>query len=99
MLSSLGITPDGILGHSVGELGCAYADGSLTAKEAVLAAYWRGYCVEQAKLPPGGMAAVGMYSYSKSIVPMPVQSQKNCDKAFPTRLHVSPAETQTSLCV
>ena len=53
------IRPDGILGHSVGELGCAYADGSLTAEEAVLAAYWRGHCVQNAKLPPGGMAAVG----------------------------------------
>ena len=38
----LGITPDGIVGHSVGEIGCAYADGSFTAKEVILAAYWRG---------------------------------------------------------
>lgn len=37
-----GITPDGIVGHSVGELGCAYADGSFTAKEVILAGYWRG---------------------------------------------------------
>lgn len=37
-----GITPDGIVGHSVGELGCAFADGSFTAKEVILAAYWRG---------------------------------------------------------
>ena len=37
-----GISPDGIVGHSVGELGCAYADGSFTAKEVILAAYWRG---------------------------------------------------------
>ena len=56
----MGITPDGIVGHSVGELACAYADGSLTAEEAVLAAYWRGICVQNANLPPGGMAAVGM---------------------------------------
>ena len=59
LLFSLGIRPDGIVGHSVGELGCAYADGSLTAKETVLAAYWRGYCINQGKLPPGKMAAVG----------------------------------------
>jgi hypothetical protein len=44
-----------------GELGCGYADGSLTAEETVLAAYWRGRCIKEAKLPPGGMAAVGMY--------------------------------------
>ncbi len=59
VLTSLGIRPDGILGHSVGELGCAYADGGLTAEETVLAAYWRGRCVLDANLPPGGMAAVG----------------------------------------
>ena len=62
VLTAMGIKPDGILGHSVGELGCAYADGCLTAKETVLAAYWRGQCVKEAKLPPGGMAAVGMFS-------------------------------------
>ena len=59
MLTALEIQPDGILGHSVGELGCAYADGSLTAEETVLSAYWRGKCIEDAKLAPGAMAAVG----------------------------------------
>ncbi|KAH3871939.1 hypothetical protein DPMN_035154, partial [Dreissena polymorpha] len=60
VLSQMGISADGIVGHSVGELGCAYADGSLTAEETVLAAYWRGRCIQNAKLPPGGMAAVGL---------------------------------------
>jgi malonyl CoA-acyl carrier protein transacylase len=32
----MGVNPDGIVGHSVGELGCGYADGSLTAEETVL---------------------------------------------------------------
>ena len=59
VLASLGIKADGIVGHSVGEVGCAYADGCLSAEEAVLAAYWRGRCVQDADLPPGGMAAVG----------------------------------------
>ncbi len=60
VLKSMNIEPDGIVGHSVGELGCAYADGSLSAEETILAAYWRGRCVKEAELPPGGMAAVGM---------------------------------------
>ena len=60
VLKSVGIEPDGLVGHSVGELGCAYADGGLTAEEAVLAAYWRGKCILEANLPPGAMAAVGM---------------------------------------
>lgn len=59
VLRSLGLEPDGILGHSVGELGCGYADGSLTAEETVLAAYWRGRCILESNLPTGGMAAVG----------------------------------------
>jgi fatty acid synthase len=58
-LRVVGVTADGIVGHSVGELGCAYADGSLTAEETVLAAYWRGRCIRESNLPPGGMAAVG----------------------------------------
>ena len=58
-LKAVGLEPDGIVGHSVGELGCAYADGGLTAEETVLAAYWRGRCVRDAKLPKGAMAAIG----------------------------------------
>jgi len=59
VLRTLGIEPDGILGHSAGEVGCAYADGGLTAEQTLLAAYWRGQCVSEANLPAGGMAAVG----------------------------------------
>jgi fatty acid synthase len=59
VLTTVGIHPDGILGHSVGELGCAYADGAFTAEQTVLAAYWRGRCILESKLPHGAMAAVG----------------------------------------
>ncbi|PIK47822.1 putative fatty acid synthase [Apostichopus japonicus] len=59
-LRDLGVTPDGLIGHSVGELGCAYADGGLTEEQTLLAAYWRGRCVMEAKLPPGAMAAIGL---------------------------------------
>ncbi|XP_042306938.1 fatty acid synthase isoform X1 [Sceloporus undulatus] len=60
LLKAVGLQPDGIIGHSVGELACGYADNSLSHEEVILAAYWRGRCVKEAKLPPGGMAAVGM---------------------------------------
>lgn len=59
LLTKMGLKPDGIIGHSVGELACGYADGSLSHSEAILAAYWRGRCIKEANLPPGGMAAVG----------------------------------------
>jgi len=55
----LSIESDGLVGHSLGEHGCAYADGSSTAEETILTAYWRGRCVSEAKLPAGGMAAIG----------------------------------------
>ncbi|XP_043200491.1 fatty acid synthase-like [Amphibalanus amphitrite] len=60
LLRSLELQIDGLVGHSVGELGCAYADGSFSAEQAVLAAYWRGVCITEANLPPGAMAAVGL---------------------------------------
>ncbi|KAM4691284.1 fatty acid synthase isoform 2-T2 [Rhinophrynus dorsalis] len=60
MLKSMKLNPDGIIGHSVGELACGYADNSLSHSEAILAAYWRGRCIKEAKLPPGAMAAVGL---------------------------------------
>jgi len=59
VLRTLGIEPDGMVGHSVGELGCAYADCCLTAEETVLSAYWRGRCLSEANLSKGGMAVVG----------------------------------------
>uniref|UniRef100_A0A672M0L0 Fatty acid synthase n=1 Tax=Sinocyclocheilus grahami TaxID=75366 RepID=A0A672M0L0_SINGR len=60
MLQKMGLQPDGIMGHSVGELACGYADSSLSHSETILAAYWRGRCIKEASLPPGGMAAVGL---------------------------------------
>ncbi|XP_069807612.1 fatty acid synthase isoform X2 [Dendropsophus ebraccatus] len=60
MLKAMKLEPDGIVGHSVGELACGYADNSLSHTEAILAAYWRGRSIKEAKLPPGGMAAVGL---------------------------------------
>lgn len=59
MLRAVGVEPDGMLGHSVGEIGCGYADGGLTAEQTLLYAYWRGRCVELGDVPKGAMAAVG----------------------------------------
>lgn len=60
LLTSMGLKPDGIIGHSLGEVACGYADGCLSQAEAVLAAYWRGQCIKEADIPPGAMAAVGL---------------------------------------
>lgn len=59
LLRAVGVTPDGMVGHSVGELGCAYADGCFTAEEMILAAHARGRASLDSQVIPGMMAAVG----------------------------------------
>lgn len=59
VLAHYGIHPSGVIGHSLGELACGYADGGLTLKETVLAAYWRGQVIKEARIPKGKMAAAG----------------------------------------
>jgi fatty acid synthase len=59
ILKAAGIEADGIVGHSVGELGCSYMDGCFTAEQMVLAAYYRGRASLETKLIHGLMAAVG----------------------------------------
>lgn len=49
-----------MVGHSIGELGCAYADRCLTREQTLLAACLRGRCIEEAQLPEGTMAATGV---------------------------------------
>ncbi|XP_065226660.1 fatty acid synthase-like [Planococcus citri] len=60
LLKTIGIEPDGIVGHSVGELGCAYADGTFTSEQAILATFWRGRSIMESQLPKGAMAAIGL---------------------------------------
>ena len=70
ILKSLGLVPDHIIGHSVGELGCAYADGCLTAEEMILSSYSRGMVSIETKVVFGSMAAVGVgYKKLRAMVP------------------------------
>nr|XP_050028975.2 fatty acid synthase-like [Dermacentor andersoni] len=80
VLFALGIRPDGMLGHSLGEMGCAYADGCLTAEQTVLSAYWRGRCVDKGDLPRGAMAAVGL-SWEEATRRCPDGVQPACHNA------------------
>jgi len=58
-MDTVGIKPDGLIGHSLGETACAYADGSLTLEQAVLASYERGAVSNEIETIKGMMAAVG----------------------------------------
>ena len=62
--------PDGIIGHSAGEIACAYCDNCLTTEEAVIASYLRGKVSIETRVIKGMMAAVGLgYQNIKDICP------------------------------
>nr|XP_027811303.1 fatty acid synthase [Marmota flaviventris]XP_027811304.1 fatty acid synthase [Marmota flaviventris] len=83
LLTSMGLRPDGIVGHSLGEVACGYADGCLSQEEAVLSAYWRGQCIKEAHLPAGSMAAVGL-SWEESKQRCPVGIVPACHNSEDT---------------
>ncbi|PTB75157.1 polyketide synthase [Trichoderma longibrachiatum ATCC 18648] len=58
-LRSWGVTPTAVIGHSSGEIAAAYSAGHLTASEAILAAYFRGFAVGQLQ-SRGCMMAAGI---------------------------------------
>ncbi|KAE8749991.1 hypothetical protein FOCC_FOCC003115 [Frankliniella occidentalis] len=59
VLTAVGVLPDGIVGHSLGEQVCAYADGCLTEDQAILAAFARGKASKTVPFIKGKMAAIG----------------------------------------
>lgn len=77
LLRELDIEPDFFIGHSVGELGCAYADGCFTAEQMVMAAYSRGMASLETKMIRGSMAAVGL-GYKKIIQRVPATIDVAC---------------------
>ena len=58
-LKVVGIVPNAVVGHSSGEIAGAYASGALTAREAIIAAHYRG-AVTTIQKRSGSMAAIGM---------------------------------------
>ncbi|KAJ2951876.1 hypothetical protein O0L34_g4119 [Tuta absoluta] len=91
VLRQVGIVPDKIIGHSVGELGCGYADGCLTAEEMVLAAFSRGTVSLQTKLINGSMAAVGI-GYQQAVKLCPPEIDVACHNGPESCTISGPAE-------
>lgn len=74
LLRLLNIPMDFCIGHSVGELGCSYADGSFTVEQMLYAAYARGLVSYKAKVIEGSMAAIGLgYVQIKAILPSTIK--------------------------
>lgn len=60
VLHSWGIRPSSVVGHSSGEIAAAYAAGAITARAAIIIAYYRGLAVKKQADGKGTMAAVGL---------------------------------------
>ena len=81
VMKAIDITPDGIIGHSFGEIACAYADGCLSTRDAMIVTYFRGFFTENdKKIPKGLMAVVGL---SKA------ETKKLCPKGVHIACHNS----------
>ncbi|PQE24865.1 polyketide synthase protein [Rutstroemia sp. NJR-2017a BVV2] len=61
LLAKWGILPTATVGHSSGELAAAYAAGLVSASEAIIAAFYRGYTVKRNAVH-GTMLAAGLGS-------------------------------------
>ncbi|KAI3334195.1 polyketide synthase-like protein [Ustulina deusta] len=59
ILHSWGVSPVATVGHSSGEIAAAYASGIISASQAIIAAYFRGYAVAQ-EPTHGAMLACGI---------------------------------------
>ncbi|KAH6867729.1 hypothetical protein B0T10DRAFT_596949 [Thelonectria olida] len=58
LLQHAGVELHGVVGHSSGEIGAAYAAGFLTARDAIRVAYYRGLYAKLAQSPNGGKGAM-----------------------------------------
>ncbi|XP_033230408.1 fatty acid synthase-like [Belonocnema kinseyi] len=74
LLAHVGISPDYIIGYSVGEIACAYADGCLTVEQAIVSAYLCGLTSKESKITPGTVATVGLgHTYIKKLCPPDIE--------------------------
>lgn len=60
VLREWGLVVSAVIGHSSGEIAAAYTTGLLSAAQAILVAYFRGYAVGQPQAQGGAMMAIGM---------------------------------------
>ena len=65
VLTTGGIRPSAVVGHSSGEIAAAYAAGAISMEDAIIVAYYRGFITKDQTLK-GGMAAIGLDSRTTS---------------------------------
>uniref|UniRef100_A0A2A4JVR3 Ketosynthase family 3 (KS3) domain-containing protein n=1 Tax=Heliothis virescens TaxID=7102 RepID=A0A2A4JVR3_HELVI len=91
ILRAMGIAPDVIVGHSIGELGCAYADGCFTAEETIISSYNRGLVSIQTPFIKGSMAAIGL-SYNDVLPLCPPGIEVACHNSAESATISGPAD-------
>ena len=97
LLKDMDVHQDGIIGHSFGEIACAYADGCLTLEQAMLCSYWRGKVVQDSNIQNGMMAAVGL-SAEEARKRCPKNVYVACDNA-PDSVTISGPKEETKAFV
>ncbi|KAK8074182.1 polyketide synthase [Apiospora phragmitis] len=82
VLQSVGIRPSAVTGHSSGEIAASYAAGGLSAREAIIVAFYRG-SVSKQQHKPGAMAAVslGWKDIERFLIPGVVVACDNSPKS------------------
>ncbi|KAK6640571.1 hypothetical protein RUM44_012267 [Polyplax serrata] len=60
IMYSLGVYPERIVGYSIGDFACGYADGCLTAEQTILCAYYTGLALSDPSIPKGALIALGV---------------------------------------
>ncbi|KAI2468871.1 beta-ketoacyl synthase domain-containing protein [Annulohypoxylon bovei var. microspora] len=92
LLKSLDIGFHTVVGHSSGEIAAAYAAGRISARDAILISYYRGYLARLASSPEGrkgGMLGIGITEK---------EAFEFCEAPmFNGRLHVAASNSQSSV--
>nr|CAD7400388.1 unnamed protein product [Timema cristinae] len=92
VLKILNLTPDGIIGHSIGELAAAYADGCLSAEQTILAAYSYGLVLVETKSIKGSSIEIGLGQEEvRKLIPKEIElvshnSPDSCTVAGPSNV-------------
>lgn len=87
---------DAVIGHSSGEIGAAYAAGYLSARDAILIAYFRGIHVGQSKSPNGQHIRGAMVAVGTSME----DAEELCDdELFKGRLVLAACNSSSSVTI
>ncbi|KAL1857502.1 Type I Iterative PKS [Diaporthe australafricana] len=96
LLAVAGIHFDAVVGHSSGEIGAAYAAGVLSARDAMLIAYFRGVYVGRAMSPNGGHIHGAMIAVGTSMA----DASELCeDDLYAGRLSVAACNSSSSVTI